>query len=164
MSVTTTAISKATLQLAQNNGAAFPVLTPSTTFAPPQINYTAGTNAGQVDLAYAKRITVASGSPQSIDLSGGGLTTLLGDAASFARVSSIGFCNSGSNTVTLTGNFLTTRFGASFSMPLPPNARVIYDDPSATGLAVTNSSADTITITSSAGSVPVDIAIGGRSV
>lgn len=164
MSISTNATVNTAITLNQNAGDGFPALSPSAAFRPNNQSYTSGTSGGQIDLPYAKRHTISSGSPLSLDLSGGSLKTLLGDAASFARVNTLAVTNRGSNDVTLTGNFLTTRFGASFSMPIPPNSRFVYDNPSATGLVVTNSTADTITLTSAAGANDVDVAIGGRSV
>lgn len=164
MAITSTSTVSTSVSLNQNSGDGFPALTPSASFKPANQSYASGTSAGRIDLPYAKRITVASGSPISLDLSGGTMKTLLGDAANYARVGTLAFYNNGSNTVTLTGNFLTSSFGASFSMPLAPNSRFVYDNPSSTGLVVTNSTADTITLTASAGSNDVDVVVGGRSV
>jgi hypothetical protein len=41
------------------------------------------------------RQTISSGTPISLDLSGGGLKTLLGNAANFARVDFLAFYNRG---------------------------------------------------------------------
>lgn len=164
MAASSTASLDTILKLGEDSGNAAATLAVTPTFQPPTSQYTAGTGAGQVDLNHISRQTIASGSPVSLDLSGGGMVTLMGRAANFARVSTLSIYNRGTNNVTLSGNFMTTTFGASFSYPLKPGGRFTADDPSATGMAVTNSTADTITITSSAGSNDVDIAIAGRSV
>lgn len=164
MAASSTASLDTILRMSEDAGTVFPVASLTPTFQPTLGQYTQGTAAGQIDLAYMSRQTISSGTPVSIDLSGGGLKTLLGNTASFARVDTLAFYNRSTNNVTLTGNFLTTSFGASFSMVLTGGGRFIYDNPSTTGLAVTNSTADTITLTSASGTNDVDIAIGGRSV
>jgi hypothetical protein len=164
MAASSTASLDTLLQFSEDSGNAYPVASVTPTFQPSLSQYTAGTNAGMIDVAYMGRQSVPNGAPVSLDLSGGGLKTPLGNTATFARVAVLAVHNRSTNTVTLTGNFLTTSFGASFSMPLTAGGRFIYDNPSATGLAVTNSTADTITLTSSAGTNDVDVAVAGRSV
>jgi hypothetical protein len=164
MAASATASLDTILKMGEDSGNAYPVLAVTPTFQPTLGQYTSGTAAGQIDLAHMSRQTISSGTPISLDISGGGLKTLLGNAANFARVDFLAFSNRSTNVVTLTGNFMTTSFGASFSMALAGGGRFIYDNPSATGLAVTNSTADTITLTSASGTNDVDIAIGGRSV
>jgi hypothetical protein len=164
MAASSTASLDVILKIGEDSGNTYPAASVESDFQPALGQYTSGTAAGQIDLAHMSRQTISSGTPVSLDLSGGGLKTLLGSAANFARVDFLAFSNRSTNAVTLTGNFFTTSFGASFSMVLAGGGRFIYDNPSATGLAVTNSTADTITLTSASGTNSVDIAIGGRSV
>jgi hypothetical protein len=164
MAATVTATLDTNIKFSEDSGNTFPALSVSPAWAPAQQQYSAGLLASNLDLAYMSRQSVASGTPVSLDVSGGGLKDLLGNTFSPAKIACIAIHNRGTaGNITITGNFMTSRFGASFSMVLTPGGRFVFDDPSLAGLAVTNSTADVITLTSSAGTNDVDIAIGGRS-
>lgn len=164
MAATVTATIDTSIKFAEDSGNTFPALSVSPAWAPTTQQYSSGLLASNLDLAYMSRQSVASGTPVSLDVSGGGLKDLLGNTFSPAKVACIAISNRGTaGNITVTGNFMTTNFGASFSMVIPPGGRFLYDNPSLAGLAVTNSTDDVITLTSSAGTNDVDIAIGGRS-
>lgn len=115
-----------------------------------------------LDTIYRNSYEIAASGNASIDLSGS-LKDLYGDAAVFTKVKSLLIVNHSGDPIngdtatgagiTITGNFITSRFGASSSWSLATTAgyvsKILIDTPS--GLTVTNSSADTITITNASG-------------
>jgi hypothetical protein len=140
----------------------FPPLSSPLSWAPADKQYLQGLANGQVDIVYAARLTVAAGTPVSIDLSGA-LKDLLGNAAIFAEIAAIGFLNNDAAIdATVTGNWLTSRFGASSSWPIQAKGRIVMDFPNG-GLVVTNSTADVLTFTAASGTITIDVVVGGRS-
>jgi len=123
---------------------------------------------------YSSSNAIAASGSLSIDLAGS-LTDLYGDAAVFSSVYSVLIVNHsgspiGGQTATtadiaITGNFLTTAFGASSSWPLKATSgkysKLLFDEPA--GISITASTADTITITNSSATAIayVDVIIVG---
>lgn len=129
----------------------------------------------QVNVLHTVRVAIAASGSHSMDLVGT-LKDLFGDAAAFATVSGILIMNHSDDPEPINGtapaatdadchidgNFITSRYGASTAIPLPAGCRFEHGPMS---LAVTDTSADTITITNESSTVAayVDVIITGKS-
>lgn len=117
----------------------------------------AGSGVDQATKAYVGELSIAAAGNSSIDLSGS-LEDIFGDAAVFTKVKALLIWNASSDQtsspttaqVTVTGNFLTTVFGASSSWVLEAGDQMTGSW-TRTGKTVTNSTADTITVTNNDG-------------
>lgn len=121
------------------------------------------TPPNQADTIYAASYSVTSGSDVSIDLSGGTIKQVDGTTATFAKIGMIFVINT-----TTTGTAVLTVGGgtsaAVTALPtLGPGDFAAYGSNS-TGLTVTNSTADVLKLSASAGTITCDILIIGRSV
>jgi hypothetical protein len=127
-----------------------------------------GTGTGQVDAVYAKRITIAdSGTPTDLDLAGS-LTDPFGDVVTFAEIlllfvrfnGSTGVLSVGGDAAaiaTLTGN-------VNDVIGVTAGGHICLYSPTATGYAVTATTADVLQFAISTGtSVTADVIILGRS-
>lgn len=125
-----------------------------------------GTAIDQMDLVYSKRLSIVNGAPTSLDLSGS-LLMPNGSAAVFAKVGLLWVMNR--DLVAQTTHILSIGGGSNALAWLPsqsvggPGAEFYKKDPSLAGLAVTAATADILTLTSAAGTIPVDVLIIGRS-
>lgn len=129
----------------------------------------AGTGQGQVDNIYHKTLQIAGAASSTIDLDGS-LANILGAVADFVKVKFIGISNVSNKQSTVTdadililGDFMTTNFGASFSMKLnTPGVFCWYDEIGHTVVATTG---DDITITNNDASdqAEVNVLIAGTS-
>lgn len=117
-----------------------------------------GTGTNQCNKAYILKISgLAPAGAQSIDMSGS-LEDVFGDPVVLTKLRAILIHNTSdaesvvsAANVTVTGNFITSRLGASTSIPLEAgDAFAMHAGKS--GLTVTNTSADVITITNAHGS------------
>lgn len=134
------------------------------------VSYSDGAGAGQANVIWSDRRTLAESASEDIDLSGA-LTGLLGESIAFARVKAIIVKAAAGNT----NNVVVSRPSSS-GVPLVeaeelifpeirPGGVAMWMDPGATGVAVTNSSADKITVanSSSGSSVEYEITIIGAA-
>lgn len=161
MATSASAVISSKIVLSLDAGTTFPVKSGSASWAPSNLTLANGTANGEINLAYASRLSVPNGAPVSIDLSGS-LANLIGGTGVFVEVAVVGFYNRSTNTVTLSGNFFGAMLGTNgATITLQGGGRFQQDFPVA-GIAVTNATADTITFTSAAGTNDVDVAIGGR--
>ena len=132
--------------------------------------YTNGTGAAQADRIYQARRSVAdSSTPEVLPLSSG-LVDALGNALSFASITTILVKNRSATA----GEVLTVGGGthplaawlssAGAGVKVGPGGRFLIDNPSAAAYAVAAGSADKLTISADAGGdVPFDVIIQGRS-
>lgn len=134
------------------------------------MTFTAGTGVGQIDIAHHVRMTLAASGTQNITLDSGTLTNILGAHAAIVKVKYIGVINSSDEATAATdadililGNFMTTNFGASFSMGL--NAPGVFEWIDGTGKTVVASTGNVFTITNNDASdaAQVDVLIAGTS-
>lgn len=134
------------------------------------LTYTDGAGAGQANLQWSDERTLAASGTENLDLAGS-LANLLG-AAVFARVKYIKITASANNTNNvnftrpasngLAGIFLAAGDGVS----IPPGGKFEWGDPGATGVAVTASTGDLLTVANSAAGTSVTyriIIIGASS-
>jgi hypothetical protein len=131
---------------------------------------TSGTGNGAIDILYHDRFTIAASGTQNIDLD---LTTndnVFGTIAAMVKVRGLAFANTSDelavatdSNITLTGDWITTTYGASASIPI--DAGGMFGHLHKDGLTVTATSADVITITNADGSnqAQVDVWIAGSS-
>jgi len=133
------------------------------------LTYTDGAGAGQANLQWSDERTIAASGSENLDLSGS-LTSLLGSAI-FARVKYIKITASANNTNSVNfsrpaSNGLAGIFmAASDGVSIPPGGKFEWGDPGATGVAVTASTGDLLTVanSSSGTSVTYRIIIIGAS-
>ena len=128
----------------------------------------AGSGAEQVQKCYHLRLVLAASAVSSIDLSGS-LEDVFGDADVMTKVKGFIIHNRSDEAspvstaqIAVTGNFLTSRYGASSSWTLDAGD-FEAGSYTAVGKTVTNTSADTLTFTNNSGSeiATVDIIILG---
>jgi len=131
-------------------------------------SYSLGTGAGQVDLAYSAELTIAPSATTSLDLDAGTLEDLFGNALTFASVKSIRIhhaVDSAASSINLQGDYMTTNFGASFSIVYPPGGYFDISESSA-GFAVVVTTGDAIDLVNNDGSnsATVSVELLGTSV
>lgn len=130
------------------------------------IPYTFGTGASQANKVYSMQLTITSGSTTTLDLDAGTMLDPYGDANVFGTIKAIRIYHksvtSGSSGISIAGDWMTTHFGASTSVPLKDGE--IWHMQYVEGLAVTATSADQIAITEtgSAASATVIVDIIGN--
>lgn len=110
--------------------------------------YTPGTGDYQCDSFYPDKTT--TGDAISYDLTA--LVDRFGTTLTLSKVKALAIINRSSTAgqnIVVTGNFMTSRFGASFSYPIGPGGIFVVESP-IDGMTVTNTSADVITLTPSA--------------
>lgn len=136
-------------------------------------SFTNGAGAGQADVQFTDRRTIAASSNESLDLSGA-LASLLGSAV-FARVKAIIIKAADANPTD--GKLRVTRpasngvpfanitAGDSIFPDISPGGIAAHSDPGATGTAVTASTGDLINIanTSATASATYDIIVIGAA-
>ena len=120
-----------------------------------------GAGAGQANKIYTAKASIAASATLSLDLDDASLLDAFGNALTFTQIKAIRIshaADSSASSVNLLGDFMTTRFGASFSAPLPKGGSFSYAD-NQTGLAVTASTGDVIEILNNDGSNAADVFI-----
>lgn len=129
------------------------------------VTLTAGTGAGQADLAFVDTRTLAASGTEDLDLAGA-LVGVEGAAVVFARVKAIVIAAAAGNTNNVVvsrpaSNGLVLFSAASDAIPLRPGMflALCAGAADATGIAVTAGTGDLLTITNSAGTTPVDYSI-----
>lgn len=133
------------------------------------LNWASGTIVDTADRIYMKRHTIATGTPLALDLSGG-LTDLLGNVITMAKVTGIFIVN---NSLTV-GEKLTIGAGSNpllnwiaatgDALQIGPGGVHCQLDPSLAAYAVTGATGDVLTIAAAAGAaVSTDVVIVGRS-
>jgi hypothetical protein len=134
-----------------------------------QIAFGEGAGAGQANMIWSDRRTIAASATDSIDLAGS-LTGPFGTSLTFARIKMLLVLAAAGNTnnvnVTRPASngaplFLATGDG----IPVKPGGMFWWYDPSAAGVAVTAGTGDLVDLVNSAAGTPVtyDIVIVGAS-
>lgn len=134
-----------------------------------RIELASGTGAGQADMIFHDRRTLSASGTEDLDLAGS-LTGPLGTTLTFARVKAVIIAASDGNTndVQLTrpaSNGVPLFLAAGDGIPVKPGGVFCWIAPGASGVAVTASTGDLLTVTNSAGTTGVtyDIVIIGAS-
>lgn len=132
------------------------------------ISWATGTGANQADMLFHDQRTLASTIAEDIDLAGA-LTGPLGNTLTFARVKAIVIFAATANTTSLTVSRNATT-GAPFlsadgdAFVLTPGGLFVLTNPSATAIAVTATTDDTINIANGSGAnATYDIIVIGAS-
>lgn len=131
--------------------------------------FTDGAGAAAVNVVFADRRTLSASASEDLDLSGA-LTQPNGSAAVFARVKAIIVKASSGNTNNVNWSRHASTgvpifLAASDGIPVRPGGVALWMAPDATGIAVTATTADTLTFTNSAGGTDVtyDIIVLGAA-
>lgn len=129
------------------------------------VSYTTGTGAGQVDMVFTDIRTLAASGTEDLDLAGV-LTDAYGATMTFARIKSVHVAAAAGNTnnVQVTrpaSNGVPWLMAAGDGIALRPGAAVTWASGAAdaTGVAVTASTGDLITLTNSAGTTGVSYTV-----
>ena len=121
--------------------------------------WTTGVPADQVDFFWSDERLVTTGATDSIDVAGS-LTSLLGGTVTFARIKGILLLNSQNSGVANTTALSLARPGAngvpifdaaSDQITISPGGRILLENPSAAGWAVTAGTGDLISVVNAAG-------------
>ncbi|MDT0306125.1 hypothetical protein RM780_04000 [Streptomyces sp. DSM 44917] len=133
---------------------------------------TSGTGAGQADLVFSDRRTLAASASEDLDLAGV-LTDALGATVSFARIKGLIISAAAANTNNVivggasSNGFVSWVGGATHTVTVRPGATLalIAGQADATGYAVTAGTGDLLHIANSAGSTSVtyDVVLIGAS-
>jgi hypothetical protein len=136
-----------------------------------QMNFSQGAAAGQADMIWHDRRTIAASSTDSLDLTGSLVGPFGGTALTFARIKMLAVAPLAANT----NNINLQRPSASTGVPLflaaaggivlKPGGLFLWYDPTAAGVVVTPSTGDIIEVVNAAAgtSVDYDIVIVGAS-
>lgn len=133
------------------------------------LDLASGVGASQADVLWSDQRTIAPSSTEDLDLKGGGLTDVFGNAINPAKVRAILVYAATTNTndVVLGGDansvpFLST---AATTVTLLPGASFVLTAPATAGIAVTAATGDIIQVANSGAgtSVTYDIVIIGTS-
>lgn len=128
--------------------------------------FTNGTGATQADVFFSDTRSVAAA--EDLDVSGGALTTAFGTTFTIAELKLLVVCADSANTgnVIVGGDAASVLFlsVATTTVSVKPGGCFMFLDPSATGTAVTNATADIIQVAPSAGTQAYTIVIAGSSV
>lgn len=127
------------------------------------LSYADGTGAEQADRIFTDTRTLAASATENLDLAGS-LTDVFGATITFARIKAIIIQAAAGNTndVQVTrpaSNGVPFLMAASDGIALKPGALFAWADPGATGVVVTASTGDLITLTNSAGSTSVTYSV-----
>lgn len=134
------------------------------------IAFTSGTGANQIDLLWTDQRTLSASTGEDLDLAGS-LTDAFGTTLTFASIKVIYVFSAAANGDNLlVGGAATNAVSTIFSdtsdeLVLAPGGTVLITNPSATGYAVTASTADLLRIenSDSGASATYDIIIAGDS-
>lgn len=134
-----------------------------------RITLASGTGAGQADIVWHDRRTLAASATEDLDLAGV-LVSAFGATLTFARLKAIKVYAASANTnnVNVTrpaSNGVPIFLAAGDGLPVKPGGVFEWCAPDATGIAVTASTGDLLTFTNSAGttSVTYDVVLIGAS-
>lgn len=122
-----------------------------------------GTGAGQADLLFSDTRTLAASGTESLDLAGS-LTSAFGATLTFARIKAVIITAASGNTndVQLTrpaSNGVPLFLAAGDGLSIRPGGMFVWACTDATGVVVTASTGDLLTLTNSAGSTSVTYSI-----
>ena len=133
-----------------------------------QIDMATGTGLGLADMQWSDTRTLAPSATEDLDLAGS-LTGPLGTVLTFARVKAVlvkaALANANNVVVSRAAAGIPLFTAASDSLPVKPGGLFLWVAPDATGVVVTPTTADSITVTNSAGgtSVTYDVIVIGAS-
>ena len=119
-----------------------------------------GSGANQADDIFSDTRTLSASGTEDHDLAGG-LTNAFGETLTFSTIKAMIFKAASGNTndvqvsVKATNGFSTWALAASDGITLRPGGMFCIVNPDATGMAVTASTGDLLTVTNSAGSTSV---------
>ena len=130
--------------------------------------FTAGNGTGQINLLYHARHSIVTSGTSSIDLDST-LSNIVGTLSAFTKVKALAIANTSDKlspttaaAITVTGDWITTIFGASSSWPLDAGGMITWMHKG--GQTVTASSGDVITLTETGtATAQVDVLIAGIS-
>lgn len=122
------------------------------------VAFTDGTAAGQADRRFSDTRTLAASATEDLDLSGA-LTNIYG-TVTFARIKAILVTALAANTnnvnvIRPASNGVPLFLAAGDGIPVKPGGAFLWVAPDATGIAVTASTGDLITLTNSGGTTGV---------
>jgi hypothetical protein len=128
-----------------------------------------GTGAGQADMIWSDRFTIAASATQAVDLAGS-LAGPFGGTLTFARIKMVVVMAAAGNTnnvnvVSDTTNGPLLFLAKGDGIPVKPGGLFTWFDPSAGGAVITPGTADLINLVNSAAGTPVtvDVVIVGAS-
>jgi hypothetical protein len=129
------------------------------------INIAAGTGVGQGDILYVAGVTATTGG-LSLDLNGGGLLQIDGTAANFVKIIYWKIVHRGTAGVLTYGGGSNPVAGISGTLgPGTSSVPTIADGTDTNGgWTVTPSTGDILKLVASAGTIPCDVILIGRSV
>ena len=127
-----------------------------------RIQLASGTGAGAADMLWSDTRTLAASATEDLDLAAS-LTGPLGGTLTFAKVKLLYVTAAAGNT----NDVVVSRAAAGIplfaatgdSLPVKPGGCLLWCAPNATGVAVTATTADTVTVTNSAGGTGVTYSI-----
>jgi len=132
------------------------------------IDLATGTGAGQADMTWSDQRTLAGSATEDLDLAGS-LTGPFGNVLTFARVKGLLVKAASTNTndvvVSRAAAGIPLFSAASDAIPVKPGGLFLWVAPNAAGVVVTPTTAESITVTNSAGGTPVtyDVIVVGAS-
>lgn len=133
------------------------------------LNLANGTGASQADKVFADQRTIAASTTEDLDISAGGLTDAFGTTFTLAELKVLMVCASSANTnnVVLGGDAASVPFlsTAATTVSIKPGGCFMLADPSAGGIAVTDSTGDVIQVANGGAGTTVtyDIVMIGSS-
>lgn len=135
-----------------------------------QITFLQGAGAGQADMIWHDRRTIAASATDSLDLAGTALQNPFGANLTFARLKMIFVRAAAANTnnvnvVRPASNGVPWALAAGDGFAVKPGGLFLWHDPSAAGAVVTAGTGDLIDIVNSAGgtSVEYDVVLVGAA-
>jgi hypothetical protein len=134
-----------------------------------QTDLISGTGAGAADMQWSDTRTLAASGTEDLDLSGS-LTGPFGTTLAFARIKGLLIKAAAANTnnvqlIRPSSTGVPLFLAAGDGISIKPGGLFLWVAPDATGIAVTNSTGDSITLTNSGGTTGVtyDIVVIGAS-
>ncbi len=129
--------------------------------------FTEGSGANQAQAVYNAKLTAVDTVGTTLDLAGGGLTDIFGDALTFTKIKAIVVDASGSNTANVVVGGATNAvniFGAAaHTLSVGPGGSMRLTYPDANGVAVAAGSSDEFKVAAASGTVDVDVTIIGTT-
>ncbi|HEX4816703.1 MAG TPA: hypothetical protein VFV66_28510 [Nonomuraea sp.] len=134
-----------------------------------QLRLAQGTGAGQADMIWSDKVTIAASGTQAIDLAGS-LTGPLGGTLTFVKlkmivVAAVPGNTNNVNVVSDATNGPLLFLAKGDGIPVKPGGLFVWFDPSAAGVPITAGTGDLINLVNSAAGTPVtaDVVIVGAS-
>lgn len=131
------------------------------------LDFANGNGAGQANVIWSDRRTLAASAVDTLDLAGGGLVDAFGVAIAPARIRGLMIYSAPANlnNLTLFGNAAAVPIlnTVATTITLPPGGLFLLTKPDAAGMVVTPTTGDLVLVTNAAGtnSVTYDIALLG---